>query len=99
MFWDFGESFTSTVRNPAHTYATAGNYVVTLTASNLGGARSPATRTIMVVRAPIRFLPTAYSYVQQEGSLARPCRRSSASTSGTRASAAGPPKPTYRERK
>ncbi len=32
--WDFGDEATSTEKNPSHTYATAGSYKVTLTASN-----------------------------------------------------------------
>ena len=35
--WDFGDGGTSTVQNPSHTYATAGNYSVSLTVtSDLG---------------------------------------------------------------
>ncbi len=32
--WDFGDSTTSTEENPMHTYATSGNYTVSLTAAN-----------------------------------------------------------------
>ena len=36
-FWDFGDSNTSTVQNPSHTYLTPGQYSVTLTSSNAAG--------------------------------------------------------------
>lgn len=41
--WDFGDSQTSTDQNPVHSYAAAGNYTVTLTATNAGGNNSTTT--------------------------------------------------------
>ncbi|HEY3363391.1 MAG TPA: PKD domain-containing protein [Methanosarcina sp.] len=38
--WDFGDGETSTDENPTHTYSAAGNYTVTLTASNEMGSAS-----------------------------------------------------------
>jgi len=38
--WDFGDSSQSTAQNPSHTYAAAGTYNVTLTATNVGGSTS-----------------------------------------------------------
>ncbi len=35
--WNFGDSSTSTVHNPSHTYNNAGNYTVALTATNASG--------------------------------------------------------------
>ena len=35
--WDFGDGTNSTPQNPTHTYSTAGNYTVTLTATNADG--------------------------------------------------------------
>src|SRR5437899_11439759 len=43
-----GHSSAPPVRNPAHTYAAAGNYAVKLTASNAGGSSSPTIRTVTV---------------------------------------------------
>lgn len=47
--WNFGDGTTANVQNPpAHTYATAGTYTVTLVASNAQGAGAAATKTITV---------------------------------------------------
>ncbi|HIG11872.1 MAG TPA: PKD domain-containing protein, partial [Planctomycetes bacterium] len=35
--WNFGDGATSTLQNPQHSYALAGNYTVSLTATNAGG--------------------------------------------------------------
>ncbi len=37
IYWDFGDGATSNQQNPTHTYSTAGNYTVTLTATNADG--------------------------------------------------------------
>ena len=47
--WDFGDGSTGTGANPTHTYSTAGNYTVTLTATNEGGSD---TRSITVTAQP-----------------------------------------------
>ncbi|MGB9133681.1 MAG: PKD domain-containing protein [Methanosarcina sp.] len=41
-YWDFGDGTNSTLKNPRHTYTSAGTYSITLTASNAGGS---ATKT------------------------------------------------------
>ena len=51
--WTFGDGATSTVQSPGHTYAAAGTYGVTLTASNAGGPNSlTKTNYITVNPAP-----------------------------------------------
>ena len=51
--WTFGDGGTSTVQSPVHTYAAAGTYSVTLTASNAGGPNSlTKTNYITVNPAP-----------------------------------------------
>ncbi len=46
--WDFGDSETSTEENPEHTYATAGTYDVTLTATGANGTTSSKTNSVTV---------------------------------------------------
>jgi len=55
--WDFGDGATSTEQNPAHTYAAAGTYPVTLTVSNAGGSNSIAQN--VTVTAPLPGAPVA----------------------------------------
>jgi PKD repeat protein len=49
--WSFGDGATSTQQAPIHTYAAAGKYTVTLTATNLGGS-TPKSEDV-VVTAPV----------------------------------------------
>jgi PKD repeat protein len=46
--WNFGDGTTSTEQNPQHTFATAGQFVVRMTASNTVGTGSEASQTITV---------------------------------------------------
>lgn len=48
--WDFGDGETSSLRNPGHTWSTAGTFEVSLTVTGPGGSDT-ATRTV-TVRAP-----------------------------------------------
>ncbi len=50
--WDFGDGAVVTVQNPAHTYATATSYVVTLTASNTAGCNNSKSRTVQIFTVP-----------------------------------------------
>ncbi|WP_111706996.1 PKD domain-containing protein [Lutibacter citreus] len=45
-FWDFGDSNTSTAKNPTHTYSTTGTYFVKLTSTNSFGTNE---KTISVI--------------------------------------------------
>jgi PKD repeat protein len=55
--WDFGDTYTSTLQNPVHTYAAVGAYTVTLTVSGPGGSDS-VTHTFEVYLPGSRvFLP------------------------------------------
>ncbi|MCG3212506.1 MAG: hypothetical protein FOGNACKC_06176 [Anaerolineae bacterium] len=60
--WDFGDSITSTVISPTHTYQTMGEYTVVLTATNPTGT-DVASQTITITGAPVLVIsktgPTA----------------------------------------
>ncbi|MCB0679119.1 MAG: PKD domain-containing protein [Saprospiraceae bacterium] len=58
--WDFGDGNTSTMQDPAHTYAEPGEYDVCLTAGNSAGS-SQICETITVVLPP----EAAFSFVDQ----------------------------------
>jgi len=49
--WDFGDSTTSTAQNPSHTYNGAGNYTVTLTATNASGSDGETKTNYITVQA------------------------------------------------
>jgi len=46
--WDFGDGNTSTTQNPVHTYASAGTYSVSLTATDAEGLSSTSTQNVTV---------------------------------------------------
>ena len=54
--WDFGDGQTSDERNPSHTYAAAGNWIVTLEVSNASGSDTAVeeVRVGVPVRRPTR---------------------------------------------
>ncbi len=66
--WDFGDSSSSTQQSPTHTYATAGNYSVKLTASNAGGSNS-VTKTVTVtpVSSTTTYAADAFSRTTSGG--------------------------------
>jgi PKD repeat protein len=55
--WDFGDGATSTAQNPTHTYSIAGNYAVTLKATNNAGSNT-VTNEITMTNPPPTPTPT-----------------------------------------
>ncbi|MGE3166344.1 MAG: PKD domain-containing protein [Planctomycetota bacterium] len=51
-FWHFGDGTSSTATNPSHTYAMAGNYTVTLTATGPGGTTVETKTNFVQALAP-----------------------------------------------
>lgn len=45
VYWDFGDSTTSTQNNPSHTYASEGSFTVTLIATNAAGCSDTLIKT------------------------------------------------------
>ena len=58
--WTFGDTGTSTVQNPTHTYTSAGNYTVTLTATNAYGSDIENKTAYITVTSPG---PTLYDVI------------------------------------
>jgi PKD repeat protein len=59
--WSFGDGSSSISRNPVHTYADTGKYVVTLLVTNKLGCDSIQTHTVQVKGVPGQlFLPNAF---------------------------------------
>ena len=51
--WNFGDGGNSTLQNPTHTYAAAGNYTVTLTASNVASCSDTVSHIVIVNSLPV----------------------------------------------
>lgn len=58
--WDFGDGIISTLQNPAHSYNTAGQYIVKLTASNNFGSDTKERLDYITVNPP-GYAPIAAS--------------------------------------
>lgn len=52
FYWNFGDGYTSSVESPSHNFASAGNYVVSLTASNASGCNTAAQQVV-----PVNYIP------------------------------------------
>jgi gliding motility-associated-like protein len=50
--WDFGDSQTSIVQNPAHAYLTAGDYLVHLTVNNENGCSAVYQQNVHIIKKP-----------------------------------------------
>jgi gliding motility-associated-like protein len=54
--WDFGDGNTSNLENPVHTYATAGNYTVSVTVTTASEVRTE-TKDIAIFETPVANAP------------------------------------------
>jgi gliding motility-associated-like protein len=62
--WNFGDATSSTLQNPSHSYATGGNYNVTLTVTTAAGCTSGIIKTITVNPTPVpTFTANSMCYV------------------------------------
>jgi len=52
-YWDFGDSFSSSLQNPSHTYADTGTYVVSLVVTSPTACDSLVTQVVTVIDAPV----------------------------------------------
>ncbi|MCB9448303.1 MAG: gliding motility-associated C-terminal domain-containing protein [Flavobacteriales bacterium] len=59
--WDFGDSTTSTLQNPIHTYADTGCYDVTLWIENQYGCVDSIPRTVCVKDITSIYIPNAFT--------------------------------------
>jgi gliding motility-associated-like protein len=59
--WDFGDHKTNITRNPFHTYADTGTFIVTEIVINTFGCNDTATARIRVNAQPALFIPNAFS--------------------------------------
>jgi PKD repeat protein len=50
--WSFGDGYASTVASPSHVFASAGTYVVSLTASNASGCNTSMQQVV-----PVNYIP------------------------------------------
>ncbi|MCX6209261.1 MAG: PKD domain-containing protein, partial [Bacteroidetes bacterium] len=66
--WNFGNGNTSSATNPAITYAVAGTYTITLTATNANGCIDTASQTISLFDKPTSSFNIASSATQCVGS-------------------------------
>ena len=65
--WDFGDGAISNAQNPSHTYATPGNYAVSLTVTNGTGANTRVRSDFIKVQAgPVAVTPAADTYVRSD---------------------------------
>lgn len=50
--WNFGDATTSSAQNPAHTYSTPGNYVITLIVTGIAGCRDTIIHNVIINPLP-----------------------------------------------
>ncbi len=64
--WSFGDGTTSTTRNPAHTYTSAGSYTVRLTVTDNGGVTGTTSKTVTVSAPTSGQAVTSFSLINAD---------------------------------
>lgn len=59
--WEFGDTSTSVVKNPNHTYADTGHYAVTLHAHHPSGCNDSITKMVIVQDIVTLYIPSAFT--------------------------------------
>jgi gliding motility-associated-like protein len=59
--WDFGDSTSTTIQNPFHTYGSIGTYDVTLKIKNDFGCRDSVTKQAIVIDKPALYIPNCFT--------------------------------------
>ncbi|MFC1740800.1 DNRLRE domain-containing protein, partial [Pseudomonadota bacterium] len=67
--WDFGDSNTSSTQNPAHSYAAAGDFTVTLTVTDDDGATDDVSMVVTVSEPPSQLDRFAEADLPSAGSV------------------------------
>jgi len=70
--WNFGDSKTSTLKNPSHVFANGGTFNVTLTATNSVGIQNVINKTVTIKNVPTKLkinsiILTAMSFTDPSG--------------------------------
>lgn len=60
-FWDFGDYSQSSLQNPSHIYTNAGNYIITLTASNEYGCTDSDSISITINESGLVYIPNSFT--------------------------------------
>lgn len=67
--WDFGDGTQSTLTNPAHSFAAAGNYDVTLTAVGTNLCQNNITQSVEVLETPTSDFDADDNVICEQGSV------------------------------
>jgi gliding motility-associated-like protein len=67
--WNFGDATSGTLQDPAHLYASAGTYNVTLTANNAAGCSAAVTHAVLVNIVPVAAFTSSTACVGQNTSF------------------------------
>ncbi|MFL5402936.1 MAG: PKD domain-containing protein, partial [Gemmatimonadales bacterium] len=72
--WNFGDQGTATDPNPAHTYASAGTYTITLSVTDDDGGTSTVSASLTVAAAPLPNQSPTAAFTAPSCTASLPCR-------------------------